>query len=62
MNSYRILKTKVGWGLFKAGSVKPLAVALTKEGLMVLAEQFITGKSASVKIQSENGAFQELRF
>ncbi|WP_443200824.1 DUF2188 domain-containing protein [Pseudomonas sp. Ag1] len=62
MNSYRIVKTKIGWGLFRAGSVKPLAEADTKDGLVKIAAPLIAGKAASVKIHNENGTFQELRF
>lgn len=62
MNSYRIMKTKDGWGLFRAGSVKPLAVASSKEGLVELAAPLIAGAAASVRVHNENGTFQELRF
>ncbi|MDF3188062.1 hypothetical protein [Pseudomonas paracarnis] len=62
MNSYRILKTTVGWGLFRAGSFKPLAEAPTKEGVVKLTVPLIQGKASSVKVLNENGAFQELRF
>lgn len=62
MNSYRIMKTKVGWGLFRTGSVKLLAEASTKEGLMRMTAPLIVGKAASVKVHNENGTFQELRF
>lgn len=62
MNSYRIIKTKVGWGLFRSGSMRPLAEAPTKEGLVKMAAPFIVGKAASVKVHNENGTFQELRF
>jgi len=62
MNSYRILRTKFGWGLFRTGSVKPLAEAQTKEGLVKMTAPLIAGKAASVKVHNENGSFQELRF
>ena len=62
MNSYRIMKTKIGWGLFRNGSVKPLAEASTKDRLVKMTPPLIAGKAASVKIQNENGTFQELRF
>lgn len=62
MNSYRIMKTEMGWGLFKNGSVKPSAEALTKEGLVKMTASLIAGKAASVKVHNENGSFQELRF
>lgn len=62
MNSYRIMKTKMGWGLFRNGSVKPCAEAFTKEGLVKVTTLLITGKAASVKVHNENGTFQELRF
>lgn len=62
MNSYRIIKTKVGWGLFRSGSMRPLAEASTKEGLVKMAASLIAGKAASVKVHNENGTFQELRF
>ncbi|OIN46012.1 hypothetical protein SAMN04515675_6100 [Pseudomonas costantinii] len=62
MNSYRIMKTKDGWGLFRTGSVKPLAAASTKDGLVALATPFIAGAAASVRVHNENGTFQELRF
>lgn len=62
MNSYKIIKTKMGWGFFRSGSVKPLAEAPTKEGLVKMAAPLIEGKSASVKVHNENGTVQELRF
>ena len=62
MNSYRIMKTNVGWGVFRTGSVKPLAEAPTKDGLVKMAAPLIAGKPASVKVDNENGTFQELRF
>ncbi len=62
MNSYRIVKTKIGWGLFRAGSSKPLAEADTKEGLVKTATPLIAGKVASVKVYNENGTFQDLTF
>lgn len=62
MNSYTIIKTKVGWGLFRSGSMRPLAEAPTKEGLVKMAAPLIAGRAASVKVHNENGTFQELRF
>ncbi|WP_419178095.1 DUF2188 domain-containing protein [Pseudomonas syringae] len=62
MNSYRIMKSKIGWALFKNGSVKPSAEAPTKEGLVKVTASLIAGKAASVKVHNENGSFQELRF
>ncbi|WP_421526449.1 DUF2188 domain-containing protein [Pseudomonas yamanorum] len=56
------MKTKDCWGLFRAGSVKPLAVASTKKGLVELAAPLIAGAAASVRVHNENGTFQELRF
>ncbi|WP_408003993.1 DUF2188 domain-containing protein [Pseudomonas costantinii] len=56
------MKTKDGWGLFRTGSVKPLAAASTKDGLVALATPFIAGAAASVRVHNENGTFQELRF
>lgn len=62
MNSYRIMKTEMGWGLFKNGSVKASAEALTKKGLMKMTVTLIAGKAASVKVHNDNGSLQELRF
>ncbi|WP_445262379.1 DUF2188 domain-containing protein [Pseudomonas sp. EA_15y_Pfl1_P102] len=62
MNSYKIIKTKIGWGLFRSGSVKPLAEASTKKGLVEAAVPLLAGKASSVKVHNENGTFQELRF
>lgn len=62
MNAFRILKTKMGWSLFRNGSVKPLAECPTKDGILEMMPPLIGGKAASIKVQNENGTFSELRF
>lgn len=62
MDSYKIVRTEMGWGLFRSGSTRPVAEASTKEELVMAVAALVAGKAASVRVHNENGTFEEMRF
>lgn len=61
MVTYRIEKTSKGWAMFRVRKFRPVAEAETKEELIKMAAQILAGSQVAVRVQSANGAFQELR-
>lgn len=61
MDTYNINKTGTGWALTKQGSARPSKTAETKEAIVELAKEFLSDKTASLRIHSMDGRIQEER-
>jgi hypothetical protein len=61
MDTYNINKTGTGWALTKQGSARPSKTADTKEAIIDLAKEFLSDKTASLRIHSMDGRIQEER-
>ena len=61
MDTYNINKTGTGWALTKQGSARPSKTAGTKEAIIEMAKEFLSDKTASLRIHSVDGRIQEER-
>lgn len=61
MNVYMVMVTKTGWGLFKKGSSRPMIQDSCREVVLQEAKLLFTGSGVCIRLDNENGTFQELR-
>lgn len=61
MENYHITTTSDGWQLKKQGATRASKTAKTKAEIVKIATDFLTGKTASLKIHKEDGTIQEER-
>lgn len=61
MDNYHVTPTDDGWQLIHEGSDRPVREARTKEEMLSMMQQYMEGKTASVKIHLESGQIQEER-
>lgn len=61
MDNYHITKNDKGWALTKQGAERASKTAATKAEITQLASEFLSGKTASLKIHKEDGTIQEER-
>jgi hypothetical protein len=61
MDNYHITKSDAGWALKKQGAQRASKTASTKAEIMTLAGEFLSGKTASLKVHKEDGTIQEER-
>ncbi|MDY7559760.1 DUF2188 domain-containing protein [Pseudomonas sp. CCC3.2] len=61
MDNYHIEKTGTFWSLKKRGAVHASKTVGTKEELIKLASEFLSARTASLRIHKEDGTIQEER-
>ncbi|WP_017253546.1 DUF2188 domain-containing protein [Pseudomonas tolaasii] len=61
MDNYHITKKGDKWALTKEGNERASQTAETKEDLIKKTQDFMSDKTASVKIHKQDGRFQEER-
>lgn len=61
MDNYHITKSDNGWTLKKQGADRASKRAATKAELVKIASEFLSDKTASLKIHKEDGTVQEER-
>ena len=61
MDNYHITKIDKGWALTRQGAERASKTAATKAEITQLASEFLSGKTASLKIHKEDGTIQEER-
>jgi len=61
VQSYHITPTDNGWQLTEEGASRAARRAQTKTEMLRLMQEFMEGKTASVKIHLQDGNFQEER-
>jgi hypothetical protein len=61
MDNYHIVKDGNHWALKKEGATQATLTAPTKEDAIHKTQDFMKGKTASVKIHKEDGTIQEER-
>jgi len=61
MDNYHITKNDKGWALTRQGAERASKTAATKAEITQLASQFLSDKTASLKIHKEDGTIQEER-
>jgi hypothetical protein len=50
MDNYHITKSETGWALTKQGALRASKTATTKVEIMTLAGEFLSDKTASLKV------------
>ena len=61
MDNYHITKNDKGWALTRQGAERTSKTAATKAEITQLASEFLSDKTASLKIHKEDGTIQEER-
>ena len=61
MDNYHITKNDKGWALTRQGAERASKTAATKAEITQLASEFLSDKTASLKIHKEDGTIQEER-
>lgn len=61
MQSYHVTPTDNGWQLIREGASRPARRAQTKKEMLAVVQDFMEGKTASVKIHRQDGQIQEER-
>jgi len=61
MDNYHVNKTEAGWELIKQGASRASKTAPTKTEILKTAAAFFEGKTASLKVHTQNGRIEEER-
>jgi hypothetical protein len=61
MDNYHITKSDTGWSLTKQGAQRASKTAATKAEIMTLAGEFLSGKTASLKVHTVDGPILQER-